>query len=142
MHQVQPLAYVAQRHAGAGRDARACSGLSIVITAPRRRSRVRTRIVPPSGAGSMPWRTAFSTSGCSSSGGTRACEAAGSRSQLTLSRSPSALADREIALRELDFSAKRDGGVGVGKRDTKQLGQILEQLFGPLDRCAPARSRC
>ena len=30
-----------------------------------------SRIVPPSTSWAMPWTTAFSTSGCSSSGGTR-----------------------------------------------------------------------
>ena len=46
--------------------------LTIESTARPSLTRVRTRIVPPSAAGSTPWRTAFSTSGCSSSGGTRA----------------------------------------------------------------------
>ena len=72
------------------RAARRCLGkvLTMLTTACARFTRVRMRITPPSGAGSTPWRTAFSTSGCSRSGGTRAAPASSSSSQLTCRRSP------------------------------------------------------
>ena len=71
-----------------GRDGSLGTLLAIESTARPSLTLVRTRITPPSGDGSTPWRTAFSTSGCSSSGGTRALPAAGSSSQLTCRRLP------------------------------------------------------
>ena len=71
-----------------GRDFTAGTLLVMAISARPSLTRVRTRIVPPSSAGSTPWRTAFSTSGCNSSGGTRAAPASGSSSQLTRRRLP------------------------------------------------------
>ena len=70
----------------------------------RRLTLVRTRITPPSGDGSTPWRTAFSTSGCSSSGGTRA--RAGAAVELpghVQAAAEADLLDVEVALRELDL---------------------------------------
>ena len=62
--------------------------LVTTISAMPRCTRVRTTMRPPATAGSMPWRTAFSTRGCKTSGGSTAWAAAGSRSQTTCRRSP------------------------------------------------------
>jgi len=71
-----------------GRDGSLGTLLAIDSTARPSLTFVRTRMTPPSGDGSTPWRTAFSTSGCRISGGTRADAAFGSSSQATCRRLP------------------------------------------------------
>ena len=99
--------------------------LAIESTARPSLTLVRTRITPPSGDGSTPWRTAFSTSGCSSSGGTRA--RAGLRVELPAHVQAAAeadLLDVEVALRQLDLLGQRDrlGAARRWRRETARPG--------------------
>ena len=71
-----------------GADGASGSVLLTSTTAWPRFSSACTQMRAPCTDGSTPWRTAFSTSGCSTSGGTRARPTRGSMSQLTCSRLP------------------------------------------------------
>jgi hypothetical protein len=71
--------------------------------------RAETRTVPPSMRCAMPWRTAFSISGCSRSGGTLRLSVSSSTSVST--RRPGAeahLLDGEERFGEIELLAERD----------------------------------
>ena len=133
VQQAQALAHVGQRHAMAGPRAAPLTVLSMMISARPRRARVRTRTVPPPSAGSMPWRTAFSSSGCSTNGGSARCSAAGSSCQSRLQPLAEAqLLDGQVAPRQFDLAGQRDGATAaaVGQRHAEQFGQVFEHGFG------------
>ena len=88
-----------------------------------------TATCPPAAAGSMPWSTAFSTSGCTRSGGSRTASRPAFGVDLPGHASSHAEAlDVEVGTHHLQFLAQRAlPGAGPGQRSAQQRGQPLQQ---------------
>ncbi len=135
---LQPAVDVAQPDAGPPPGERLGGPLGVdplaVVATPAARRRPpgrapRSTRCPPSGRDSTPWRTAFSTSGCSDSTGTTACSTSGSTWTRTRSRSPKrACSSRRYFSTYCSSSASVTYGRWRRERVADELGELDQQL--------------
>ena len=99
-----------------------------------------TETVPGVLDGSMPWYTAFSSSGCSTSGGTSASPGMLFRFQSTVQALAQAqLLELEVLPAQLDLVGERREVAVVAHQHAEQVGHVLQRdSRRAAGRCAPA----
>jgi hypothetical protein len=89
------------------------------------------RTTAPSGLGSTPCLTAFSTSGCRISGGSLALKLASSRLHSTFQAiAETHLLDGQVVFGQLQLLQHRARPAGVGQGVAEQLAQVFQQALG------------